>query len=124
MVPVEPATALLTKLTGTLMSSPPRSRMLSAMVSPPGLASCAWMRGRSDWGSDREIFTGWISLMVTSGLAVEMPLVVLLEELEEVELTMLPGWIRIGPVLPFTGERMVVYSRFSRADSTLALASR
>src|ERR1700761_6870027 len=124
MVPVAPATALLTKLTGTVMSSPPTSRMFMVMVRPPGLVSCPWMRGRSDWGRASEILIGWISLMVTSGLAVEMPLVVLLVELEEVELTMLPGWISIGPVLPFTGERMVLYSRFSRADSTLALASR
>src|ERR1700744_6471812 len=125
MVPVVPATALLTKFTGTLISSPPpMSCMSMVMVSPPGLAICAWMRGRSDWGSDSETLIGWISLMVTSGLAVEIPLVVLLVGLEEVELTILPGWIRIGPVLPFTGERMVVYSRFSRADSTLALASR
>src|ERR1700756_853584 len=111
MVPVLPATALLTKLTGTVMSSPPTSRMFKVRVRPPGLVSCAWMRGRSDWGRDRETLIGWTSVMVTSGLAVEMPFVVLLEELEEVELTMLPGWISIGPVLPLTGERMVLYSR-------------
>src|ERR1700722_5322769 len=124
MVPVVPATALPTKVTGTWISAAPASCRFMVKVSPPGLAICAWMRGRSDWGRDSEILTGWISLMVTSGLAVEMPLVVLLLELEEVELTMLPGMIRIAPVLPFPGERMVVYSRFSRADSTLALASR
>ena len=33
---------------------------------------------------------------------------------------MLPGWIRIGPVLPSTGERIWVNSRFSRAASALA----
>ncbi len=82
---------MLTKFTGTVMSSPPTSRMFMVMVSPPGLVSCAWMRGRSDWGRDSDILIGWISLTVTSGFAVEMPLVVLLEELEEVELTMLPG---------------------------------
>ena len=73
------------------------------------------MRGRSDWGSDSEIFTGWISLMVTSGVA----LVLAVEAA-----TMLPGWIRMGPVLPFTGERIVVNSRLRRAASAVALASR
>ena len=34
---------------------------------------------------------------------------------------MLPGWTRMGPVLPFTGERIVVYSRFSPRTWTLAL---
>ncbi len=51
----------------------------------------AWMRGKSDWGSCSEIFTGWISLMVTSGLPVEMlPVDVPVVELE-VAFTMLPG---------------------------------
>ena len=84
------------------------------MVSAP-FCCIAWMRGRSDWGSDSEIFTGWISLMVTSGVA-------LVEAVEAA--TMLPGWISMGPVLPFTGARMVVNSRFSRAVSAVALASR
>src|SRR5438045_9746600 len=97
MVPVVPATALPTKFTGTVMSAaPPASCTFMVMLRPLLLAICAWMRGRSDWGRDSEIFTGWISLMVTSGLAVVMlPLAAVLAA------TMLPGWIRMGPVLPF-----------------------
>ena len=38
--------------------------------------------------------------------------------------TRLPGWSRIGPVLPFTGERIWVNSRLRRAASAVALASR
>src|SRR5436305_12850347 len=120
MVPVEPATALPTKFTGTVMSAaPPASCTFMVMLRPLLLAICAWMRGRSDWGKDSEIFTGWISLIVTSGLAVVMlPLAPVLA------VTMLPGWIRIAPVLPFTGERIWVYSRFRRAASAVAWASR
>ncbi|MNC93167.1 hypothetical protein D3C83_97340 [compost metagenome] len=54
--------------------------------------------------------------MVTRGRALALAL-------EDVVI-MLPGWIRIGPVLPFTGERIRVNSRLSRAASAVALASR
>src|SRR6202000_2384864 len=105
MVPVGLVTALPMKFTGTWMSVPPTSCMLIRMFSPP-LACIAWMRGKSDCGSDSEIFTGWISLMVTRELAVVLAVAAAI---------MLPGWIRIGPVLPLMGALMVVYSRFRRA---------
>src|SRR5579862_7004616 len=105
MVPVMLATALPMKFTGTRISLPPASCMPIRMLRPP-LACIAWMRGRSDWGSDREIFTGWIWLMVTSELAVVLAVAAAI---------MLPGWIRMGPVLPLMGAVIVVYSRLRRA---------
>jgi len=114
MVPVVLVTALPMKFTGTWMSEPPASWRETVTVRP--LVRCiSWMRGKSDCGRAKEIFTGWISLRVTSGVA-------LVEAVEA--LTMLPGWIRIAPVLPLTGARMVVNSTLRRADSTAALASR
>src|ERR1700743_3884161 len=106
MVPVVLVTALEMKSTGATRSSPPpASCMFMVMASAP-LTCMAWMRGMSDWGSDSEIFTGWISLMVTRELAVVLAVAAAI---------MLPGWIRIGPVLPLMGALMVVYSRFRRA---------
>src|SRR5215831_4712418 len=114
MVPVLLVTALPMKFTGTWMSWPPASCIAMVRVSPP-LACLAWMRGRSDCGSAREIFTGWISLMVTSELAVVLAVAAAI---------ILPGWIRMGPVLPLMGDFMVVYSRFRRAAFDVALACR
>ncbi len=54
--------------------------------------------------------------MVTKGVALALAL--------EEDVIMLPGWIRMGPVLPFTGERIRVNSRLRRAASAVALASR
>ena len=116
MVPVLPVTALLMKSTLAVRSlAAPALCMFMVMVRPL-LRAISWMRGRSDCGSDSEIFTGWISLMVTSGVALTLPL--------EAAITILPGWIRIGPVLPLTGERIAVNSRFRRAASASALVSR
>ena len=113
MVPVVLLTALPMKSTGaTIFSPPPPSRRLTVTLRPL-LRAVSWMRGRSDCGSDREIFTGWISLMVTSEEAPTL--------LDGV--TRLPGWIRMGPVLPVTGARMRLYSRFRRAIATWALSA-
>ena len=116
MVPVLPATALLMKSTFAVRSSPPPASCMFMVMVRPLVRAISWMRGRSDWGRARLIFTGWISLMVTSGVAEAVAL--------EAAITMLPGWIRMGPVLPVTGARMAVNSRFSRAASAVALASR
>src|SRR5580698_3017924 len=119
IVPVVLLTALPTKSTGACNSLAFASCRSTDAASLP-LLQRSWIRGRSDCASENDTFTGWIWVMTTSGLAlVPLPVVVAADVavlvvpvglvlLPPPLVTMLPGWIMIGPVLPSMGERIVV----------------
>src|SRR5258705_11334067 len=103
MVPVVLVTALPMKFTGTWMSGPPPAPCKATVIVKPLVRCISWMRGRSDCGKDSEIFTGWISLSVTSGVAL-----VLAVEAG----TIFPGWTRMGPGLRVNGAAIVATFQF------------